>query len=234
MKTIICIAGGSGVGKTYAAAKLAALFNANEHACKVVCSYTTRPMRPGETQGVEHQFVDDLSVYERDKANDNVLADTVYGGHTYWASAADLIDGINLYVIDEAGIESLRTFKKRHSDIRLFTVKLTAWPEVIAARGIDADRIARDPSLTMQYDLTCRNNAPADVFSMYSALKTKLHIVDEHMTFCVDNADMKEGEFCICMYKDNSNYQCSITRGMTIEDMRRLHAAIADFLQDKL
>lgn len=232
-QTIICIAGGSGVGKTYAANKLRELFTTNGHACKVICSCTTRPMREGEQQGIEHKFVADLSDYYADKNNDNVLADTVYGGHTYWASAADLIDGINLYVIDEAGIESLRTYAKRHTSIRLFTVKLIAKPSVIAARGIDNERLARDPELKLSYDLTSRNDEPTDVYGLYSVIKLKLGIYDTDMTFCIEqDNDSPVTMYNIQMYNDKSNYACTSTRRMTMTDLRRLHDVLGKFLDN--
>lgn len=93
---ILAIVGPSGAGKTYIANWLN-----KEGYCKTIVSATTREMRPGETDGVDHWFkkVEDMP----DK--DQMLAYTFFGGNHYWTSFDQLdINNYNTYVIDEQGI----------------------------------------------------------------------------------------------------------------------------------
>lgn len=96
MSTVIAVVGLSGSGKTTGAE-----FASKALGIPVVCSYTTRPMRPGETDGVEHHFVDVNDMPSMDK----MLAYTFFGGHHYW-TLKDLPEKC-IYVIDEDGLRML-------------------------------------------------------------------------------------------------------------------------------
>ena len=61
MKTIVAIVGASGSGKTQLT------LYAKKLGYPVICSYTTRPMREGETNGVEHIFVTADKMPKKDK-----------------------------------------------------------------------------------------------------------------------------------------------------------------------
>lgn len=95
-KKIIAIVGNSGVGKDTFARELAKVLN-----CEIICSYTTRPMRDNEKYGREHLFVDRF-----DAMDGEVLAYTKYGGYEYWILEEQVKD-INIYVIDEKGLEEM-------------------------------------------------------------------------------------------------------------------------------
>ena len=99
-KTIIfCLVGNSGCGKTMAAEYLSKCTN-----LPLVCSYTTRPMRDGETNGREHYFV---GVEEMPRRRE-MLAYTFFGGYHYWATKEQAKSDC-IYVIDEEGVRSLVT-----------------------------------------------------------------------------------------------------------------------------
>lgn len=93
---LITITGPSGAGKDTVARMLSDLGG-----YKVICSYTTRPKREGEIDGVEHHFVEKCDV-----PHDNMLAYTQYGGYEYWTTV-EQVDDKAIYVIDEDGLKSL-------------------------------------------------------------------------------------------------------------------------------
>lgn len=95
---IIAIVGASGSGKTTLANKLSKDFG-----IPTVVSYTTRDMRPGETDGVEHWFV------TPDKKPQDIFAYTKFGGYEYWTSLSQLqsLGPIFTYVIDEIGLVNM-------------------------------------------------------------------------------------------------------------------------------
>ena len=72
---IVCIVGSSGSGKTFLAQHLE-----KTQEIPVVISYTTRPMREGEVDGVEHWFVGPDRVKQAKKDKD-ILAYTKFGDH---------------------------------------------------------------------------------------------------------------------------------------------------------
>lgn len=131
-KKILCIIGNSGSGKTTIEELLVKTFPMH---FKRLVSYTTRPRREGETEGVEHHFVG------KDQAptNKDVLAYTKYGEYEYWALPDDLVPGrINTYVIDVEGYEYLREFYGDEVELRVMYVKRTN------RKNIDQERADRD------------------------------------------------------------------------------------------
>ena len=73
---LITITGPSGAGKDTVARMLSEMSG-----YKVLCSYTTRPKREGEIDGVEHHFVETCNV-----PRDKMLAYTQYGGCLLYTS----------------------------------------------------------------------------------------------------------------------------------------------------
>ena len=130
-KTVITITGPSGAGKDTAAR----LF-AKATGLPVVCSYTTRPMRPGERDGREHRFVKSCTAQWAD-----MLAYTRYGGYEYWTLRKQLGDGGAVYVVDEVGLLCL---EDRFPGLCLWEVFVTAPPSLIRKRGASAERTGRD------------------------------------------------------------------------------------------
>ena len=92
-RPLILLAGKSGSGKDYWTKKLK---------LSPVVSYTTRPIRAGETQGVEHYFVNEDVYNAFDKKL--IIAYTFFNGNHYW-STLDEVENKDVYIIDFAGIE---------------------------------------------------------------------------------------------------------------------------------
>lgn len=130
--TIICLVGDSGSGKTLASLYLQQVFD-----WKAIVSYTTRPMREGETDGIDHWFVDSSRVPEQRK----ICAYTVFGNYQYWTEWKQFFDNnVNVYVIDEKGLINLRSKEQTPFAFNLVTIKVNRKNK----NGIDENRMNRD------------------------------------------------------------------------------------------
>ena len=145
---LITITGPSGAGKDIVARMLS-----ETGGYQVLCSYTTRPKREGEIDGVEHHFVEKCDV-----PHDKMLAYTQYGGYEYWV-AIDQLTNKSIYVIDEDGLKSLC---KRFPDIELFKICVSARESTRLYRGVSPERIDRDKQRELMplafYDAVIFNN----------------------------------------------------------------------------
>lgn len=126
MKNIICIVGKTGRGKDTLAKRIR-----KELGIPSVCSFTTRPIRDGETNGVEHYFVseDDMDNIVKSK---EMIAFTEIAGYRYCAIVEDLLYDEIIYIIDPKGLKYLKdNFSHKYS---IFTVELWADDSVIDER----------------------------------------------------------------------------------------------------
>lgn len=112
MDTLICLIGESGSGKSTAAEMFKAELGYN-----IIRSFTTRPARtPDENT---HTFVDAAP----DIRDPDIIAYTYYNGYHYWATRDQYRgQGASVYVIDPAGVESLKS--KKDLDARLLFIYL--------------------------------------------------------------------------------------------------------------
>lgn len=128
---IVCIVGESGSGKTYASQYLQKRFGLH-----AIVSYTTRPIREEETDGVEHFFVNKEQVPSKDR----MMAYTEFGGYQYWTEKEQFFDSLTCsYVIDEKGLQELRQIVPPQL-FHIMSVKIKRTNKA----GISAERIARD------------------------------------------------------------------------------------------
>ena len=145
---LITITGPSGAGKDTVAQMLSDMGGYN-----VLCSYTTRPKREGEIDGMEHHFVEKCDV-----PHDKMLAYTQYGGYEYWTTIDQVTDKA-IYVIDEDG---LRALCEKFPDIELFKICVTAWEATRLRRGVSQERLDRDQQRNLLslffYDAVIFNN----------------------------------------------------------------------------
>lgn len=151
--TIICIVGPSGSGKTTIARHIE-----KELGIPMLVSYTTRPMRAGEKNGVDHFFVDESEMPSRDK----MLAYTNFGGYHYWMPTDEVPytdPGVCTYVIDEVGLKMLK--EQYAEDFIIQSVLIKRDIELLKAQ-VEEERVKRDFERIQipesEYDLVIENN----------------------------------------------------------------------------
>ena len=110
MKNLILLVGETGSGKDTVANKLP---------YKKVVSYTTRPMRDTDVNGINHWFVSDEEMDELEK--ENLIAWTKTGEVRYCATVGSLIDNTMIYIINPDGV---RWFKEHYkgSEINIIVI----------------------------------------------------------------------------------------------------------------
>ena len=150
-QTIICIVGPSGSGKT-----TLAQFVEKELGIKTMVSYTTRPKRDNETNGIEHHFVSDNQVPDKQYQ----LAYTKFGGFQYWTDIRDIVeDSIVTYVIDEKGLMML--IEEWSDKYNILSVLIKRDKDLLISM-VGKDRVERDKHrVTIDesyYDVILQNN----------------------------------------------------------------------------
>lgn len=130
---ILAIVGPSGSGKTSLAEMLKQKLN-----IPVIVSYTTRPMRIGETDGVEHYFVAESKIPSRDK----MLAYTKFGGFHYWSLHNQIpLSGPCSYVIDEKGL--IKLMEEYDNTYNIIPILIKRDMNKLK-QEVDLDRLKRD------------------------------------------------------------------------------------------
>lgn len=156
---IILIVGTSGSGKTHMSHYMKKYFN-----IPYVVSYTTRPIRAGEIEGVDHYFIDPMHV----PTQDGMLAYTNFGGHQYFTLRGQVeSQPVTSYVVDEDGV---RFFLDQYKDeYTVVSVYVHASVETRKSRGVSQDRIDRDnnrePLPLQMYDTVINNDDELEVFN---------------------------------------------------------------------
>lgn len=129
--TIIAFVGESGSGKTTIAQMLE-----KYNLFPSLVSYTTRPIRDNEINGVDHYFVSENIMPERDK----MLAYTYFSGYHYWTELNDIkkCGSPIIYIIDEKGLIDLYQLEKRQ-------ICKVIWVQIERANNdVDINRKNRD------------------------------------------------------------------------------------------
>lgn len=139
MKNIICIVGKTGRGKDTLAKRVR-----KELGIPILCSYTTRPIRNGETNGVEHYFISESDMDKLIESKE-IIAFTEISGYRYCAVVEDLLYDEIIYIIDPKGLKYLKdNFRHKYN---IITVELWADDSVIderiKLRGDDWDTYIR-------------------------------------------------------------------------------------------
>ena len=103
---IIAISGFSGAGKDTIAKDIAKLFDLN-----IVVSYTTRPRRPNEEEGVEYFFISDNEFCTKLIKNKLLITrcyETVFGNWFYGVREEKFLNNrTNIIILDNTGYEQL-------------------------------------------------------------------------------------------------------------------------------
>lgn len=154
---IICIVGPSGSGKT-----TLANIASKELNIPTLCSYTTRPKRENEINGIDHFFVSKEEMPTKDK----MLAYTKFGDYEYWASIEQIpIDKPIIYVIDEKGLLMLIEEWGNKYEIVSMLIKRD---KKLLIETVGEERVKRDHSRVKidedSYDAVISNNGSLTEF----------------------------------------------------------------------
>lgn len=156
--TIIAIVGASGSGKTYLSKLLQ-----NELNVFLIVSYTTRPAREGEIEGIDHYYIDNTHRFCRSQ----MLSYTRFAEHEYFALEDQVPPQKHCaYVVDERGVKYLKETKSHKFNI--VSIRVESATEILIDRGIALERIKRDDDRTQlpleYYDYVIENNGTLEEF----------------------------------------------------------------------
>lgn len=142
--TLYTIAAPSGAGKT----SLVKALLANNDKLKVSISYTTRPSRPGEVDGVNYRFVDSIE-FDRMIANGEFLEHAEvfnykYGTSNKWVGK-QLDKGIDVILeIDWQGVRQIKQLFPECKRIFILPPSLQTLEQRLRARGQDDRKVIAD------------------------------------------------------------------------------------------
>lgn len=169
-KTIICIVGPSGSGKSFIATYYEAMYNVF-----LIQSRTTRLPRHEGEKG--HMFVsnEEFDSYKKE----DMLAFTTFGDNRYCCLTQDVKDTISTYVIDEVGLKYLR---QHFSDtFNIFAIRVVANEEK-RLKKVDKQRILRDKGkfnmCLDEFDYIIYND-----FNSYDTYKQATDIYNQIMSY---------------------------------------------------
>lgn len=125
-KKLICIEGKTGVGKdTFAN------FIHEKTNIPIVCSYTTRDIREGEVNGIQHYYITSEEMQKLLEAEDVIAYAKKESGVEYAATYHSLADE-SIYIVDPTGIYYLR---EHYADkIDLYVIQLLCPEEIVEER----------------------------------------------------------------------------------------------------
>ncbi len=157
---LIVLTGPSGVGKDTVLRELFALDPALEYCV----SYTTRPPRPGEIEGVSYWFVDEATFRQMIERDEFFEWSTVYGelkGRTYASVDKAVASGkATVIKIDVQGATKVR---ERIGDVGLYIYLLPPSMEALQQRLVE--RATEDPaSLQARQELAVAELALKDTY----------------------------------------------------------------------
>lgn len=167
--TIIAIVGASGSGKTALSAYLQKSLG-----IPYLVSFTTRPMRSGELNGVDHYFVP----VEDAPDPAETFAYTNFGGNHYWTTR-EQIDREEMisYVIDEKGLIDLwKKWGDTYNVISVY-VKRPNNPTDAVRQSRDAERIQIPED---KYDIVLVNDSTINDFFKQATYKLAQFIDKTH------------------------------------------------------
>lgn len=185
MYRVIAIVGCTASGKDTLARRIAKSMNGH-----LVCSYTTRPKRTCETDGVEHYFITKEEM-QKIKDSGEMFAYTIneQTGYEYCASKDCLReDKLNIYIINPEGIKYLKS-SAISSEVDLYAVMLHADVAVLERRALSRGDDANV--------FTKRLKSEWKEFSKF--------YVEKQYDRCIDASLSKEDvfyEFCKLYYED--------------------------------
>lgn len=182
MGKIFCIMGKSGSGKDTILKEINKVEGLD---LKTIVTYTTRPRRSNETDGVEYFFIDKerLNVFNEDgKIIECRVYDTVYGKWYYSTIDDGQIDLDNNNYIIIVTLEAYSAFRKYFGDEKLVPLYINIDDGVRLERALNREREEAKPN----YNEMCRRFlADSEDFS-------ESNLKDNKIIKFYDNYDLKD------------------------------------------
>lgn len=152
MGRIICLMGKSAAGKDTV---FKALLADKELGLKKIIPYTTRPVREGESNGVEYYFTDEVT-FQRLRDAGRVIEDRAYHTrHGLWryftVNDSQLEDGSRDYIVIGT-LEAYRKLRDYFGSDRLLAVMIELEDGVRLQRALDREKMQEHP----KYEEMCR------------------------------------------------------------------------------
>lgn len=122
---------------------------------KTIVSYTTRPIREGEQEGVEYHFVDEagfLSLKEAGKVVEDRCYDTIHGPWRYFTVADEQLDLNSGNYITIGTLESFRKVREYYGKEKVVPVLIELDDGVRLQRALNREKKQDHP----KYEEMCR------------------------------------------------------------------------------
>jgi len=164
--TLLCILGRTSSGKDTLAKKIAEFFGD----VNILVSYTTRPKRDYETDGVDHYFISEEEYLDK-YADKEKLAYTEINGYRYFTLKENVsLSKKTLYIIDPAGLKDIYANKDGSFHVRTIYVK--------ASDDTRRERYnSREETISVPFDE--RNKKESEQFDQFDAdIKNKQIKID--------------------------------------------------------
>lgn len=157
---------------------------------KTITMYTTRPMRSGETEGVEYHFVDDAAARELEAAGKVIemrTYDTVYGKWKYFTvdDGQVRLGGADRYIAIGT-LEAYSAFCRYYGNEHILPIYIEVDDGIRLERALKRERKQETP----RYEEMCRRFlADAKDFSEENIANchvTKRFVNDTELEACID------------------------------------------------
>ena len=152
MGKIICLMGKSSSGKDTIYKKL--LMQENVH-LKTIVPYTTRPIRAGETEGVEYHFTDEQgyqALLEQGQVIESRAYNTCFGVWRYFTVADETIDLETFSYVLIGTLEAYDQLRKFYGTDKVIPVMIELDDGVRLQRALDREKAQDHP----KYEELCR------------------------------------------------------------------------------
>ena len=186
MGRIFCMMGKSATGKDTVYKELLTRLGDR---IRTVCPYTTRPVRDGETEGVEYHFVDVpsfMKMRESGKVIESRVYHTVYGDWYYFTADDGQIDTEKCDYLLIMTLEGYKSLSEYYGKDRVVPIYIEVDDGLRLERAVKRERQQKNPKYT---ELCRRFLADAEDFSedKLAATDGLVRIVNENLEDCVEN-----------------------------------------------
>ena len=198
---LVVVSAPSGCGKDTIVSKVSEIM---EDKCHTSISMTTRPMRKGETDGVNYYFVS-KEKFETNIANGGILEHTVYNGNYYGTPVSEVTDNLEkgkivFLVIEVEGGENIKKLFPDACKIFIIPPSFEALGKRLRNRGTEEEETVlgrlqtakEEIKRVSEYDYVVENDdldkAVNDVITIIKAERLKYKNMKNKVSEVIENA----------------------------------------------